>query len=119
MTKVTKNTFRQAVVGTGGIMLSIGNNLGVSRQAVYEFCNKNPDMMQLRYEEEEKIVDIAENGLFTKAKDKEMWAVKYLLATKGKRRGYTEKQEIEISTTQIFTKEEKEAEIKRLLSNGK
>jgi len=90
---ITKSKFKKAVDGTGGIMLSIAKNLGVSRTAVYDFCNKYPAMMDLRYQEEEKILDIAENGLFTKAKEKEMWAVKYLLATKGKRRGYIEKTE--------------------------
>ena len=95
MTKINKKTFKLALDGTGGIMLSIAKNLGVTRQSVYEFCNKNPDMMQLRRNEEEKIVDIAENGLFTQAKDKQQWAVKYLLATKGKKRGYVEKSEVE------------------------
>jgi len=93
MTKVNKKTFQLALDGTGGIMLSIAKNLGVTRGAVYQFCNKNPDMMQLRRDEEDKILDIAENGLFTKAKDKDPWAIKYLLSTKGKKRGYVEKTE--------------------------
>ena len=94
---VTKEKFKKAVDGTGGIMLSIAKNLGVSRNSVYEFCNKHPEMMELRYQEEEKILDIAENSLFNQAKNQEQWATKYLLATKGKSRGYVEKTELEHS----------------------
>ena len=96
-TKITKQRFKEAVQGTGGIMLSIAKNLNASRSGVYKFCNKHPDMMELRHQEEEKIIDICENSLFTQAKDKEQWAVKYLLSTKGKKRGYVEKQEVEHS----------------------
>lgn len=100
---ITINKFKKAVEGTGGIMLSIANNLSVSRTAVYDFCNKYPEMMKLRRDEEEKIIDIAENGLFTKCKDKDPWALKYILSTKGKKRGYIEKTEqaIEHSGEQI------------------
>ena len=95
MAKINKVKFEKALDGTGGIMLSIAKNLDCSRNSVYEFCNKHPEMMVLRRLEEEKILDIAENGLFTKAKDKDPWAIKYLLATKGKKRGYIEKTEVE------------------------
>lgn len=119
MVKVTKKKFREAVKGTGGIMISIAKNLGVSRVTVYDFCNKNPDMMKLRRDEEEKIIDIAENSLFSQARKQEQWAVKYLLQTKGKRRGYVEKSEIQMSGhIETFTKEEREAEIKRLLGKN-
>ena len=97
MVKITKQRFKQALNGTGGIMLSIANNMGVTREGVYKWIKKHPDMQELRLQEEEKIIDIAENSLFTQAKDKEQWATKYLLSTKGKRRGYTEKQEVEHS----------------------
>ena len=66
---VTKEKFKKALVGTGGIMLNIANNVGVSRNAIYQFCNKYPEMMELRRLEEEKIIDIGEGSLFTKAKD--------------------------------------------------
>jgi hypothetical protein len=94
---ITKNKFKKALEGTGGIMLSIAKNLDCSRQAVYNFCNKHPDMMELRRQEEEKVLDIAENSLFVEAKNGEQWATKYLLATKGKKRGYIEKSQLEHS----------------------
>jgi len=93
--KINKKKFITAIEGTGGIMLSIAKNLGVTRQTVYKFIEKYPDMQELRLQEEEKILDIAENSLFTEAKNREQWATKYLLATKGKKRGYVEKQEID------------------------
>lgn len=103
MTKVTKKLFKKAVLGTGGIMLSISKNLNCTRQTVYDFCRKNPDMELLRQGEMEKILDITENSLFNQAKNQEQWAVKYLLATKGKKRGYIEKQEIEHSSEKGIT----------------
>lgn len=116
MTKINKNKFRKAVIGTGGIMLSIAKNLGVGRTAVYDFCWKYPDMMKLRTDEMEKIIDIGEGSLFKKVSEGEMWAVKYLLATKGKKRGYIERSEVEHTaeiTTQIPEEQLKEV-IERL-----
>lgn len=95
MTKITKAKFKIAVQNTGGIMSRIAENLQCDRSAVYTFCRKHPDMMELRRNEEEKIIDIAENSLFIQAQNREQWAVKYLLSTKGKKRGYIEKQEVE------------------------
>ena len=95
MTKIYKGLFKTAIKGTGGIMLSIANNLKCSREAVYKYCAKHEDMALLRDQEKEKILDIAENSLFRQAKEGEQWATKYLLATQGKKRGYVEKQEIE------------------------
>lgn len=115
MTKITKERYIKAVVGTGGIMLNIASKLGVTRMAVYNFCHKHPEMMELRRQEEEKILDIAENSLFSQAKNEEQWAVKYLLATKGKRRGYVEKSEVFVEATHnSLTKEQIEETIRRL-----
>lgn len=100
MGKINKTKFKKAVVGTGGIMIRIARNMDCTRDSVYKFCKKYPDMMQLRRDEEEKIVDVGEIGLFERVKSGEIWALKYILATKGKNRGYSERTELDIAGNQ-------------------
>ena len=116
MTKITKEKFAKALSGTGGIMMKIAENLGCSRQAVFYFCQKYADIEQARLDEEEKILDIGENSLFAKAKAGEPWAVKMLLSTKGKKRGYVEKKELQVEAniTDTLTKAQLDAAVKRL-----
>lgn len=95
MVKITKNKYKNVLPGTGGIISAIAKKLNVTRQTVYTFLERYPEMDTLRKQEEDVILDLAESSLFTKAREGEMWATKYLLSTKGKRRGYVEKQELE------------------------
>ena len=117
MTKITKEKFKEALKGTGGIMIKIADRLQVSRQAVYDFCKRYADMEKARQSEEEKILDIGENSLFAKAKAGEPWAVKMLLSTKGKKRGYVEKKELQVDAqvTDTLSKTQIDKEVKRLI----
>ncbi|RLI67501.1 hypothetical protein DRO91_10145 [Candidatus Heimdallarchaeota archaeon] len=97
MVKITPQKFKKALFDSGGIKTTIARKLGVTRKAVYDYLERNPKLKILLKHEEEKILDMAEVSLFAQVKNKDFPATKYILSTKGKDRGYTEKQEIEHS----------------------
>ena len=119
MVKVNKKKFVDAVKETGGIITNIAKNLHCSRLTLYKWLKKprNNYAYNLIHDEEERMLDMAENSLYAQVKNHEQWATKYLLATKGKSRGYVEKQEVEHSGSQeiVFTiNQPKEIEHKEL-----
>ena len=114
MAKINKTKFKKAVEGSGGILTSIAERIGVSRKSLYEWLAKNPEMLKFKQDEEEKILDLGEASLFSQLKNQEKWAVKYLLSTKGKTRGYVEKQEVGVTTTDTLSKEQVDELIERL-----
>lgn len=94
---MSKKKFKEAVLDSGGVITTIANRLNVQRKTVYEWLVKHPEMKEYIEQETEKILDMAEISLFSQVKDKDLGATKYLLSTKGKNRGYIEKQEKELS----------------------
>ncbi len=99
MVKLSKNKFIEAVVDSGGVKTTIANRLGVTRKAIYDYLIRFPELQVYLEQEEEKILDMAEISLFSQVKDQDFSATKYILGTKGRKRGYSEKQEVEISTS--------------------
>jgi predicted transcriptional regulator len=96
--KITQDKFRRAAKGTGGILMQIAKRLDCTREAVSRWVSKNGEYAQpILFHEREQILDMAEGSLFQQVQEKQAWATKYLLSTKGKERGYVEKQEIEHS----------------------
>ena len=97
MTKLTVKVFKKAVKDTGGILKDIAHNAGVERVAVWSFLKKHPNLQELIEDEREKIVDTAEGSLYSQVKGRQEWATKFILKTKGRKRGYIEKSEVEHS----------------------
>ncbi|MBQ6067942.1 MAG: hypothetical protein IJK84_00425 [Bacteroidales bacterium] len=73
--------------------------LGVSRTTLYEWREKDPKLDALMHEVEESLIDFTESKLLTQIKDDNMTAIIFHLKTKGKKRGYTEGEEIEVKQT--------------------
>jgi DNA-binding XRE family transcriptional regulator len=97
MAKITKEKFKQACKGSGGIGTVVARAIGVTRQAIYHYLKRNPEMKEFLDEEGDKIIDVAEHNI-----DKEIvagnieiskWAL--INRKKGKARGYGLKQELE------------------------
>ena len=69
-----------------------------NRKGLGEVIEINPDFAKpLIEQEEESMIDMAQGQLYKQIQKGEGWSIKYLLATKGKKRGFTEKQEVELS----------------------
>ena len=66
----------------------------VTRNAIYERKYSDPDVADAFTEAEETVLDVAENRVVTAVNSGERWAVTFYLKTKGRKRGYAERQEI-------------------------
>ncbi len=79
---------------TKGAVYLAAKELKCSHTAVYNYVNKYPDVAEIKEYYDEETTDIAVLALRSSVIDKEPWAVKYQLSTKGKSRGYVERQEV-------------------------
>ena len=97
MTKLSKKKVRNAIPGSFGIRAVIAKKCDVDRGAITRYLQKkqNQDLLKEIEEERDKVLDIGEKKLLELVDKGEFPAIKYLLSTKGKARGYVEKQEIE------------------------
>jgi hypothetical protein len=69
--------------------------LDVSHTWIYKYVNDYPDVAIVKEYYDNEMIDVAESGLMDALKKKEAWAIKYALSTKGKHRGYVERQEVQ------------------------
>lgn len=100
MARITKKTFREALVNSGGNQARIAEKLEVTRQGVGIFLKRNPDMRIELEEEADRLVDWAEDNvgidvMVHKDIDSSKWLLKN--SKRGKSRGWGEKQQIEHS----------------------
>lgn len=78
----------QALRKTKGSVYKAAELLGVSSVIIYGYIKRNPTVRQEKTDIDGQMVDRAEIALFDAVEDEQPWAVKYLLSTKGKDRGY-------------------------------
>jgi len=97
MGRITPKRFVRACDNSGGIISLIAKKLSCSRQAVYDYIEHNPEMYKYVKDAENIILDIAESKLFSSVQNGEMDDVKWLLARKGKHRGYMERPESQVN----------------------
>ena len=90
----TAEQFIKAIPGTGGIITSIARKVGCEWNTAKVYIEKYPTVKQAYENECETMLDMAEAELYKAVKSGKDWAIKYTLATKGKNRGFTERNEI-------------------------
>ena len=96
--KMTDEKVIAAIKNSGGVMSTISKKLGVDWNTADKYIRKSRKWHKLLHYEIEFILDACEINLFDEAVNKkESWAIRFLLATKGKHRGY-------IQGTDITTK---------------
>lgn len=71
--------------------------LGISRQTFYVRKNSDPSLRERLEEAEESIIDFAESKLVEAVGEGDLTAIIFFLKTKGKKRGYVEKMENDVS----------------------
>jgi len=75
----------------------VARSLGVATRTIYNYATRYATVQSAiddaRLDFDEFLCDTAEVGLQKATIDREAWAVKYVLSTKGKDRGYVERQE--------------------------
>jgi len=100
--KLTITKVRNAIPGTQGIINLIATKCDIHRKNLYNFLEKHPQLREDIEHEKEQLIDIAEGHLSLKVRKGDLAACRFLLSTKGKKRGYTTKQELEVMTKGII-----------------
>jgi ACT domain-containing protein len=94
--QLKKEQLLEALVKSLGIVSTACLNVGVSRTTYYKYYNEGGQFKDQVDDINNIAIDFAESKLFDLIKEGNITAVIFYLKTKGKKRGYIEKQEIEI-----------------------
>ena len=97
---ITEETVAEALRQAGGIQTKAALMLGCSQSAVSQRVSKSEYLQDVYQEIREEMLDLAESELLKKLKEGHMSAIIFFLKCIGKSRGYTEKQELEVSQKQ-------------------
>jgi hypothetical protein len=85
-----------SIAANRGILSKVAAEVGLdSAQAVRYHITRNPRLRQVFEEARERVVDLAEDNIFTSVEEGNLSYSWKLLQTLGKDRGYTERKEIE------------------------
>jgi len=89
--KASVQKILKAIEGTGGLKTAIATKLGVHRTTVLEYEKKYETVRRAIEEEQDKILDKCESNLFVRIQEGNEDTSRWVLARKGKQRGYSEK----------------------------
>ena len=95
----TTDEIIEAIKGSGGIISTIAKRLNVSWHTADKYIKKSKQTKQAITNEREAILDMAEGALYGSIKEGNTQDAKWLLATKGRHRGYGESLEVKNSGT--------------------
>lgn len=93
--KASVKKILNAIQGTGGVINIIAQKLGVHYHTVLNYEKKYESVRVAIQEEQDKILDKAEDNLFTRIQEGDEDTSKWFLARRGRHRGYSEKIDIE------------------------
>lgn len=93
-TQYKTEQFINVIPGTGGIITAIARKIGCDWTTAKNFIYNHPTVKAAYDAECEGILDLAEAKLIEQINGGEGWAIKYMLSTKGKSRGYVERTEV-------------------------
>lgn len=90
----SRDVLIETLQSTSNNISSACKRAGISRPTFYAWLKKYPELQQVYEEGEETRLDFAESKMMVLVAEGFWPAIKYLLSTKGKKRGYIESQEI-------------------------
>lgn len=80
-----------------GIVSYSCQQTGISRSCYYKWMESDPRFKEKAHEIEEETIDIVESKLLSAINNEDLTAIIFYLKTKGKKRGYVERVEQEVS----------------------
>lgn len=89
----TAEQFIKAIPGTGGIVSLIAKKVGCTWHTARKYIDRYATVQQAWRDECEAVLDLAETQAIGAIRKGDPQMVRWYLATKGKQRGYTERQE--------------------------
>ena len=92
--KYTQQNVLEAIKGSGSIVSTVARRLGCEWITAKRYIEKWEVTQRAMLDEEETILDMAESKLYEAIQKDDIQAAKWILATKGKRRGFSERHEI-------------------------
>ena len=98
-----KKTFLEVLERSLGIVSTACEKTGTGRTTHYRWLKDDPEYKEAVRAIEERTIDFAESHLHALIKDKNPAATIFFLKTKGKNRGYVERQEIEVNEQRPLT----------------
>jgi len=105
--KIKKKAILAGFFKVTGNISHLCNQVGIYRSTFYGWLKSDPEFAAQIQEEEEALLDYAENCLFMMMADKIPAAVIFYLKTKGKKRGYVERVEEDFRGQMNVTQEMK------------
>ena len=94
--KFTEAQAVAALLACYGNVSAAARRLDVAHPTLWNRIKRSARLQEARVEATEQALDLAEESLITAVKAGEAWAVCFLLKTRGKRRGYVERQETSV-----------------------
>jgi hypothetical protein len=92
--RYTKEQVLKAIKGSRGITSVVADALKCEWHTADKYIKMWEETKKAFQSESERMIDFAESKLFKKIEEGDGQMIRFLLATKGKKRGYTERQEI-------------------------
>lgn len=80
-----------------GIISYACEKTGISRATYYNWLNSDEEFKRACEDINESVIDVVESKLLTQINDDNLTAIIFFLKTKGKKRGYVEKVENDVS----------------------
>lgn len=90
----TKKALIEALEKSLGIVTTACKVVGCDRSTFYKYVNEDPDFAAAVRSTEDIVIDFAESQLHKQIKDGNSTSTIFYLKTKGKKRGYVERQEL-------------------------
>lgn len=97
MIRITEEELIEHIKGSGGIIKTIANRMGCAWNTAQSHIEKSEKAKEAYSNELETVLDNVESKALELIDKGSEGMIKYYLSTKGKRRGFTERQEIEHS----------------------
>jgi hypothetical protein len=98
-TQQKKKALLEALEKSLGVVTSACKIVGVDRTTFYTYVNEDPEFKKAVDDVENIALDFAESQLHKQIQNGEVSSTIFFFKTKGKKRGYVEKQEMEHSGT--------------------
>jgi len=88
-------TIKNAIADSGGIIATIAENLGCEWHTAKSYIDKFDETKKAYEAESESVIDLAESKLIENISANDNTAIIFYLKTKGKKRGYIERSEVQ------------------------
>jgi hypothetical protein len=101
-TEQHKKAMLDALEKSLGVVTSAAKTVGVGRTTHYLWMQEDKEYKAAVDELSDVAIDFAESQLHKQIKDGNSTATIFFLKTKGKKRGYVERQELDVSSGKLF-----------------